>query len=159
MPLKFAVGVNVIAPVLTKRDALLLQTIYHPFVLFAEHAKGISLTPRIESPDYSAGSRGNVPVLDAAATFDAESGSVCAFLVHRERERPLSVDLRLDDRRLMGKVSAIVLGGGAVQLQNDWDHPDRVQPREVRVEQGDSACRLEIPAPGLAIVQLPTTGR
>lgn len=151
--------VNVIAPILTKRDALLLQTIYYPFVLFAEAAQGISLTPRVESPEYSAGNRGNVPVLDAAATFDPESGVVTAFLVHRERERPLTVDLRLEDRRLMGKASATVLGGGGVQLQNDWDSPDRVQPREGRIEQGDTACRIEIPAPGLAVVQIPTTGR
>jgi len=151
--------VNVIAPMLTKRDALLLQTIYYPFVMFAEAAKGISLTPRVESAEYSAGNRGNVPVLDAAATFDPESGVVTAFLVHREREHPLTVDLRLDDRRLMGKASAIVLGGGPVQVQNDWDNPERVQPREGRLEQGDMACRVEVPAPGLAVVQMPTTSR
>ena len=151
--------VNVIAPVLTKRDALLLQTIYYPFVMFAEAARGISLTPRIDSPEYSAGTRGSVPVLDAAATFDPDSNLLSVFLVHREQERPLTVDIRLDDRRLMGKASAQVFGGGAVQQQNDWDAPERLLPREARVEQGDSACRVEVPAPGLAVLQLPTTTR
>ncbi|HEU4582630.1 MAG TPA: alpha-L-arabinofuranosidase C-terminal domain-containing protein [Polyangiaceae bacterium] len=151
--------VNVIAPVLTKRDALLLQSIYHPFVLFAGAAQGLSLTPRVEAPEYSAGTRGSVPVLDAAAAFDPESGLVSAFLVHRERERPLTVELRFDDRRVMGKASAVVLGGGAVQLQNDWDTPDRIQPRDARVDQADMACRVEVPAPGLAVVQIPTVPR
>jgi alpha-N-arabinofuranosidase len=151
--------VNVIAPVLTKRDALLLQTIYHPFVMFAEAAQGVSLTPRVDSPEYSAGARGSVPVLDGAATFDGESGVLSAFLVNRERERPLTVDIRLEDRRVMGKVNALVFGGGAVQQQNDWDAPERVQPREIRAEQGDSACRVEVPAPGLAVLQIPTTPR
>jgi hypothetical protein len=69
------------------------------------------------------------------------------------------VDIRLEDRRLMGKVNALVFGGGAVQQQNDWDTPERLLPREGRVEQGDSACRVEVPAPGLAVLQIPTTTR
>jgi hypothetical protein len=59
----------------------------------------------------------------------------------------------------MGKASAVVFGGGAVQLQNDWDNPDRLQPREARVDQADAACRVEVPAPGLAVVQIPTVSR
>jgi hypothetical protein len=59
----------------------------------------------------------------------------------------------------MGKVNAQVFGGGAVQQQNDWDAPDRLLPREARAEQGDTACRVEIPAPGLAVLQIPTTTR
>ena len=37
----------------------------------------------------------------------------------------------------------------------DWDAPERVLPREGRAEQGDSACRVEVPAPGLAVIQIP----
>ena len=38
--------VNVIAPVLTRPDGLLVQSIYHPLRMFSRHAKGVSLPPR-----------------------------------------------------------------------------------------------------------------
>ena len=42
--------VNVIAPILTRGDELLLQTIYYPFLLYAQRRNGISLQPGVEGP-------------------------------------------------------------------------------------------------------------
>jgi alpha-N-arabinofuranosidase len=151
--------VNVIAPLLTRPDGLLLQTIFHPFQLFSEHARGLSLTARIDSPDYRAGERGQIPVLDAAASFDPESGQVSVFLINRSSERPLSVELWLEDRNMVKAARVQLLGGGPLDQENSWDAPDRVQPREGRIECEGSVCRVEVPAPGLAVVLLCTTAR
>ena len=56
--------VNVIAPILTRPDGVLLQSTYYPLQLFSQHARGVSLRPIIDGPSYSAGARGDVPVLD-----------------------------------------------------------------------------------------------
>ena len=55
--------VNVIAPILTKPDGMLIQSIYYPFLLFAKHACGVSLKPIVDGPTYTAGARGEVPML------------------------------------------------------------------------------------------------
>jgi alpha-N-arabinofuranosidase len=150
--------VNAIAPVLTRPEGILLQTIFHPFALFAQHANGQSLTPRIESPAYAAGAHGAVPVLDAASTFDQESGTLAAFLINRS-QGSLSVEVRLEDRRLAAAPQAVVFGGGSVAQENTWEHPDRVRPGVGRVERNDSGCRVEVPGPGLAVVTLATSSR
>ena len=62
--------VNVIAPILTRPDGLLIQSIYYPLQLFSQHAWGTSLIPIIESPTYAAGARGEVPMLDVSASYD-----------------------------------------------------------------------------------------
>ena len=54
--------VNVIAPILTKPDGMLIQSIYYPFLLFSQHARGKSLKPIVDGPSYIAGPRGEVPV-------------------------------------------------------------------------------------------------
>lgn len=151
--------VNVIAPVMTRPDGLWLQTIYHPFALFSQHAQGLSLSPRIVSPLLAAGVRGDVPVLDAAASFDPATGTLAAFLVNRSRYAPLSVELRLDDRTFEREVDCSLLGGGDLKAENGWSTPDRVSPRPGRVERNERGVVVEVPAPGLAVLRASTRAR
>ena len=62
--------VNVIAPVLTRPDGLLIQTIYWPFQMLRDDVTGDALRVAVRAPELATG-RGDVPVLDVAATFDA----------------------------------------------------------------------------------------
>jgi alpha-N-arabinofuranosidase len=151
--------VNVIAPVMTRPDGLLLQTIYHPLALFSKHAQGLALTPRLVSPTLTAGARGEVPVLDAAASFDPATGSVSAFLVNRSRRSPLSVEVRLDDRVFERDIVCSLLGGGDLKAENTWAEPARVSPRAGRVERSEHGVVVEVPAPGLAVLSAPTRPR
>ncbi|HVZ34708.1 MAG TPA: alpha-L-arabinofuranosidase C-terminal domain-containing protein, partial [Polyangiaceae bacterium] len=151
--------VNVIAPLSTRPDGLLLQTIFHAFALFAEQARGLSLTPLLESPEYHAGARGLVPVLDAAASFDEESGSVAVFLINRDREQPLAVDIGLEDRGVSGPAGVQLLCGGPVAQENTWELPHAVRPRVGSAQPNGAFQRVEVPAPGLAVVQLATLPR
>lgn len=89
--------VNVIAPIMTAPGgAAWKQTIFHPFALTAAHARGEVLRLAGYAPSYAAPSRGEVPVLSAAATHDPETGAVTVFAVNRGTRDalPLEVDLR-----------------------------------------------------------------
>jgi alpha-N-arabinofuranosidase len=151
--------VNVIAPVMTRAEGLWLQTIYHPFALFSEHGHGLSLTPRLSTPTFAAGARGEVPVLDAAATFDPESGDLSVFLINRSRQEELSVEVRLDDRELGRVAFCSILGGGDLELENTWEHRDRVCPRAGHVTATEHGLSVQVPAPGLAVLRVRTTRR
>jgi len=72
--------VNVIAPILTRKDRILIQSIYYPFALFSQHAKGVSLHTSVDGPAYKAGARGEVATLDVAACYDGGA----------DRRQPLS---------------------------------------------------------------------
>ena len=47
--------VNVIAPILTRPDGLLVQSIYHPFALFSRYAAGNALSPIYPEPHLRGG--------------------------------------------------------------------------------------------------------
>jgi alpha-L-arabinofuranosidase len=145
--------------VMTRAEGLWLQTIYHPFALFSEHGHGLSLTPRLSTPTFAAGARGEVPVLDAAATFDPESGDLSVFLINRSRQEELSVEVRLDDRELGRVAFCSILGGGDLELENTWEHRDRVCPRAGHVTATEHGLSVQVPAPGLAVLRVRTTRR
>jgi alpha-N-arabinofuranosidase len=151
--------VNVIAPVMTRADGLWLQTIYHPFAMISELGRGLSLIPRIKGPSLVAGARGEVPVLDAAAAFEPETGELAVFLINRSRREDLSVEVRLDDRELAREASCTVLGGGDLKAENSFGEPDRVRPRAGRVTRTERGLSVQVPAPGLSVLRAKTIAR
>jgi alpha-N-arabinofuranosidase len=150
--------VNVIAPILTRRDGLLRQSTYYPFLLFSRHARGVSLAPIITAPRYEAGEHGEVPVLDAAATYNQEQDSISVFLINRLQHEALDVTIHLADRRLPRVLGVDLLGGMDVHATNTWEHPDLVHPVPGKATlTGDGDLEVRVPAPGLAVVRVSIT--
>ena len=145
--------VNVIAPILTRSDSLLVQSIYWPFRMLRDAAAGDALRVAVRAPDMKTPRRGDVPVIDVAATFDEKTGKASVSLVSRDAEKPVDVQLRIADRA-MNITSATVLHAHP-KAQNDWDSPDRVAPTELSViTHDDGTLRFRVPAPAHAVLQL-----
>ena len=153
--------VNVIAPILTKKDGLLLQPIFYPFELFSRLARGNSLRPSVSSPTYEAGERGEVPTLDVSASHDEASGTVSVFLINRDQAGEAEVTIDLEDLKVESVVEATVLGGGDVKATNTWEQPETVVPRqaEARVGEGGTSATVRVPSPGFAAVKLRVSRR
>ena len=89
--------VNVIAPIMTEPGGRVWkQTIFYPFAQASNLASGVVLQPVISSPTYETERYGEVPVLDAVATWDEESGITTVFAVNRSMTD--SMDLEIDLR-------------------------------------------------------------
>lgn len=151
---------NVIAPILTRPDGLLKQTIYYPFALYSQTAAGVALTPIVASPSYRAGERGEAPVLDASACYDAEQQRVTIYLVNRKQDEELDVVMALADCQIAGQPQAWVFGGHDVRTANTWEEPDRVLPTlTTAMVSDDGSLRVSVPAPGLAVISANVTPR
>lgn len=153
--------VNVIAPIMTRPDGLVLQTVYHAFAMFSENvtSEARSLSVAVDSPLYPAGTRGEVPALDVSATFDAASGTVTVFCVNRDQRTDLSVDVNLSDRRVTAVDDVTQLTGSDLKAGNTWDAPERVRPAIGRAAIENGVARLTVPAAGLAMLRLTTEAR
>ena len=147
--------VNVIAPLLTRPEGVLKQSIYYPFKLFSQFATGQALTPVVDGPTYRAGDRGDLPALDAAVSHDQEAGTISAFLINRDPHHELTVDVKVGDRQIERLLGSDELGGGDVKAANTWDDPHRVELRNGRADlTGTGSIRVQVPAPGLSVVRL-----
>ncbi|MGW3350965.1 arabinosylfuranosidase ArfA [Nonomuraea rubra] len=123
--------VNVIAPIRTEPGGpAWRQTIFHPFAKTAALARGNVLRTRLTSPTYATARHGEVPIVDAAATHDPESGDVVVFAVNRDQTDAvkLTVDLRLFDQKPR-LAEAWTLTDDDLRATNTARNPDRVRPR------------------------------
>jgi alpha-N-arabinofuranosidase len=121
--------VNVIAPIrTTPGGAAWRQTIFHPFAQTARLARGTVLHVGVQSPVMSTGRYGEVPSVDAVATYDEQRGRLVVFVVNRSTAAvPLELDLRAFPG--LGAAQRISLAEDDPSIGNTADAPDRVCPR------------------------------
>ena len=147
--------VNVIAPILTRPDGVLLQSTYYPLQLFSQHARGVSLRPIIDGPSYSAGTRGEVPVLDVSAAYDAGRSGVSVFIVNRDASRDAEVQISFGGRSAGPDVDAVVLTGDDPKSHNTWERPDTIAPKPASAVIDDSgSVHVVAPSLGLTVVRV-----
>jgi alpha-N-arabinofuranosidase len=146
--------VNVIAPILTRPDGVLVQSIAYPIAMFSKYAAGqMSLTPIISSPTYQAGERGEVPALDVSAVYDPQSQIATIFLVNRSSSSAMVVDANVADRQFIKALDAEVLGGFHLKTGNSWEHPNAVGMRKAEVSIVEGRLRATVPSPGFLMAR------
>jgi len=116
--------VNVIAPLLTDGDRLLVQSIFFPFEMYARRRDGLSLRVQVDGPTFSGRTQGTAPLIDASAIRNGDELSV--FLVNRSPAKAAPVVIDPADFRIEGLKDADALTGPDARAANSWDTPDRV---------------------------------
>jgi alpha-N-arabinofuranosidase len=136
--------VNVIAPILTRGDELLLQTIYYPFVMYSQRREGVALLPAVSGPGYESASYGYVNDIDSSAILG--DGLLHVFLVNRNLDSEARVEVCHLGGRLTGVGSAEIVTGTHPNARNTFEHPKQVtsQPFQAVSIKQDSA-QLEMP--------------
>nr|WP_281291779.1 alpha-N-arabinofuranosidase [Saccharothrix saharensis] len=147
--------VNVIAPIRSEPGgSAWRQTTFHPFALTSRLARGRVLRVETSSPTYETKRFGAVPVVDAVATHDEESGDTVVFVVNRHRAEP--VDLRVG-LAAFGDVEVAEAwlvhdpDGSATNTEAD---PDRVVPRPQEATIADGELHAVLPPVSWTAVRL-----
>ena len=126
--------VNVIAPVLTRPDGLLLQTIFHPFELVRRTAGNVALDVHWESDTFSSVAHDAVRLLDVSATLDEAGRRLSVYVVNRSPVEALETELLLDAASFAGEGTAATINGPDVRSVNTFEAPDTVTTRRQAVE-------------------------
>jgi alpha-N-arabinofuranosidase len=111
--------VNVIAPMFTNEKGLFLQTIYYPLQLFATHTKGKALELFVDSPRYPNRRFGEVPYLDASASYD--NGSLVLNVVNRHERDAIPAVIEAQDKQFGGAVEVIEVNGPDLKAENNFE--------------------------------------
>jgi alpha-N-arabinofuranosidase len=119
--------VNAIAPIMTEPGGpAWRQTTFHPFAITSRLARGCTLELKLDCPTYRTALYGDVPVVDAVATWEEESGEGAVFLVNRHLTDEVTIEI---DVRLLGDVALQTvqsLHDADIHAANTLDAQDRV---------------------------------
>ncbi|MBE1879022.1 alpha-N-arabinofuranosidase [Myceligenerans pegani] len=123
--------VNVIAPIMTAPGGpAWRQTTFFPFATTSRMASGVVLRPRVEVETYATAQHGNVPLVDAVATWDEDAGSASVFLVNRSVDESVTVSIDLGDIPVTRIAEVQSLWDDDVYARNTLEHPERVRLRD-----------------------------
>ena len=122
--------VNVIAPVFTNEEGLFLQTIFHPFELYASHCGDIALDVFWNGDTFSGGDYTGIRTLDVSATIDAAGKQLSVFVVNRSQMDAIETTLSLQVGEFAGVVRAAAVNGPDIKAENSFEQPDQVAVSE-----------------------------
>jgi alpha-N-arabinofuranosidase len=145
--------VNVIAPLLTRSDNLLVQSTFHPFAMMAKRRDGASLRVAVDGPSYEGRTNGRVPFVDASAILG--EGVLHVFLTNRSDRAAAPVSIEPAGSSVAALASGEILTGPGPKAANSFEHPDVVTARafdDVSVRAG--RARLKLPPLSMAALSL-----
>ena len=103
---------------------------------------------------YRAGSAGEAPVLDAAASYDPESRAASVFVVNRSLSDEVDVHLEFADVQVAGVTGVDLLTGDDPKQANSWEQRESVVPVPGKATVEDGRAHVTVPSLGLAVVKL-----
>ncbi len=145
--------VNVIAPIMTNRDGLFLQTIFYPYSWGLAYARGSVLRVQTDSPSYEVAGMGQVPYLDVVGTM-AEDGKVSLFILNRDLAKARSFEVNWQDKTPGPVLASWVLTGDDLKAVNGFDAPRKVVPQALeKPTTSGGRSKVEVPARSYSVIQ------
>ena len=150
--------VNVIAPIYTKPNGeAIKQTIFYPFELFSNYARGVALNyfanvPMIETV------HGQTKTLQSCAVYNEDKKQIAFFVLNLNETETLPISFVLDGFGTVKLNSGIELEGFELNAKNTFATPNAVTPKAISLTQGqkDSLC-VEIKPLSFAMYLLDVT--
>lgn len=126
--------VNVIAPIYTRKGGeAIKQAIYYPFQQVSVFGRGKALKTLVNCPSFETGLYGDVPLLQTAATFNEEDGSISLFVLNCSQAEDVELELDIRSFDAVRLNEHIIMDGPDLFARNTFDEPDKVIPRNLEV--------------------------
>lgn len=122
--------VNVFAPILTRPDGLVRQTIFYPFELYSRTCGQAALDVFWQGDTFAGGKYTGIRMLDVAATLNEQQKQLVLYVVNRSQTEPMETMVSLYSGRFRGNVRAFVVNGPDIKAENTFETPNTVGTRE-----------------------------
>jgi alpha-L-arabinofuranosidase len=143
--------VNVIAPLLTRGDRLLLQSTYYPLLLYVPRREGVALQAVVRGPGYESRNYGFVHAMDASAILGQDV--LHTFLINRSSTEPATVEITPAGMRLKSIRSAEMVSGPSASACNTFDRPDAIRIQKLNnIELTDPTATIRLPPLSVAAI-------
>jgi alpha-N-arabinofuranosidase len=145
--------VNVIAPLQTRGDDLLIQTIFYPFEMFTKRREGIALRLSVTGPTYEGKTYGRVNYVDTSAIVNGDRLHV--FATNRSVNEVAPLRVTVANRAIVALENAELLTGADPKAANTFEQPNTIQAQpfsDARIVSGEA--RVELPPLSVAAMTL-----
>lgn len=152
--------VNVIAPIVTNKDGLFLQTIYWPLLEYGKQRRNLALDVLVRSPAYKYEGR-DIGYLDVSATYDPRGGRVFLNVLNRSRDRAIEARIDNVEGRVSPEIKVWQLYNADLKATHTFGDDRKVRPqtRTQTVGGEGSGFRYLFPEHSLTILELRLEGR
>jgi len=135
---------NVIAPILTRGDQILLQSIYYPLALYTHRREGVALQAIVRGPGYESKNFGFVNTIDTSAILG--NGLLHTFLINRSTTQPAAVEVETTGIGLKSVLSAEVVTGPSATACNTFAQPDTIHNQKLgKIKLTDHKATISLP--------------
>ena len=148
--------VNVIAPIMTEPGGpAWRQTTFFPFAETSRRAVGEALTLKLDSDTYDTVMYGTVPIVDAVATFDEQTGRTSVFVVNRSQDASTTMTIDVSSLPTARIVEASTLTDDDLTAANTLEQPDRVGLNaNLTAQEQDGVISIELPRVSWTVLTL-----
>jgi alpha-L-arabinofuranosidase len=144
--------VNVIAPIMANPTGIVLQTIYHPLKLYAEHCGNVALDPLVRSdsfPEFP-----ETPYLDVSATTDEKNQKLTLAVVNRHPTSDIAVDILIDGFKPQAAGDLYEVNGPSLDSTNTFAEPNNVVVKKRAISGAASSFQQTFAAHSLSVLTL-----
>ncbi len=134
--------VNVLAPIITKPDALFLQTIFYPFELYSRFAGSTALEVQWDGDTFDGGDTTGLRALDVTATLDESRRQLAIFVVNRSERDGAETTVSLAEGQFSGAVQVYTINGADIKTVNSFEQPGQVITRENQLAPGTKTLNV-----------------
>ena len=135
--------VNVIAPILTDGDKMLIQSIYYPFVMMSKRREGISLKTVTESPMIKVDDVNEMQSIDSGAILNGNELSI--FLTNYS-DKDLCVCVDLADKKIKSVQSCEILVANDLKDANTYENQEIVKTKDYAEYLLENEFMITLPA-------------
>jgi alpha-N-arabinofuranosidase len=136
--------VNVIAPMLTIGDRLLIQSIFFPFEMMSKRRDGVAMRCAVDGPSVHSAD-GDSAQVDASAILH-RGGSFSVFLVNRSVTRSAEVCIHMGGVNELRLISGEIITGTDPNAANSLEQPSNVVSIEyAEINASGNDARMKLP--------------
>jgi alpha-N-arabinofuranosidase len=148
--------VNVIAPIMTNKQGLFLQTTYFPLVEYSKQRNNKSLDVFVSAPTYRVGNRRPLQYLDVSTTYNPTDRTLYVNVLNRSKDKDLATRIDNQEGRLDGEVGVWEMNHPDLKATHTFGDDKKVRPatRTFAASVDNNGFNYTFPAHSLTILRL-----
>jgi alpha-N-arabinofuranosidase len=146
--------VNVIPPIYTSPDDMLLQTIFYPLELFACENGAISLDALCESEKFESQRYGKVQYLDVSASYDPQKKRISVNVINKHLTDNIPVIIENGHADLADTGALFLITGEDIKTVNNFDAKENVKTQKRDITIPANTFTIELPPHSVSMIQL-----